>query len=168
MANEFYDGYKFENGSSKREIKFRGYSDDYNRWFFGDMTLAIDGSHFILSANGSVRERIMIDPESLGQFTGMYDSHDEEIFEGDIVRYTRQYLTFYNMKTETLTNLCVVKYDDESHRWAQDTYDEKRCFSSGGLGFHDDRAKVNFSEVIGNIYQNADLLPGSKDTKTAK
>ena len=76
----------------KREILFRGKRVDNGEWIYG----------YLIGNNVIVGEVVdfdddyfntefwyKVDPETVGQFTGMEDSLTLQIFESDIVRHTR-------------------------------------------------------------------------------
>lgn len=76
-----------------RTIKFRGFTTDLevNRWIYGYL---IDYDKIQSYKNlETIRTDSTVAIESIGQFTGMYDSFKNEIYEGDIIRQTDGYIT---------------------------------------------------------------------------
>src|SRR5690554_7826557 len=74
------------------------------------------------------------------QFTGLYDKHHKPIYEGDIVSY-------FGLKYEVL-------FKNGAFGWMED---------GAFYSFNEmDRSEVNKFEIIGNIYENPELLEESK------
>lgn len=128
-----------------RTIKFRGKRIDNSEWVVGDLfnatkiVVTTTSNKGIYTENGSHTfkyEYIEITPETVGQFTGLFDRDGKEIFEGDIIMVRK----YNNSKGVVVfldgTFMIEYKYI-------------KREFSEYAL--------VAF-EVIGNIYDNPDLL----------
>ena len=131
-----------------REILFRGKRLDNGKWVQG--FLVIWGNDYYIapdinaytSMGGRGKGRCMmfghyyqVLPETVGQYTGLTDKNGRKIFEGDIV----DCLEFYG----------EVYYDPEG---CFDLRDNTPEMCGGFIGDY------NSLEVVGNIYDNPELL----------
>lgn len=104
------------------------------------------------------------------QFTGLLDSRGKEIYEGDIVRYTRKkwFCDGHKDSGRDVVQLHEIYYCDlyKTIRHRSKFGFQKNKFGGGGIvssnldsgSFNDYRAQENIIRVIGNIYQNPELL----------
>ena len=67
----------------KREILFRGKQLNTGEWFFGNLFDKDTKGRTHIGT--TVRGCFNIDPETVGQFTGITDMHGRKVFEGDIL-----------------------------------------------------------------------------------
>lgn len=66
-----------------RQIKFRGLGRNNNKeWHYGFYAYnAFTNEHRIMTSSGNYS---VVNPDTIGEFTGEYDDDGKEIYEGDI------------------------------------------------------------------------------------
>ena len=139
-----------------REILFKAKRIDNGEWVDGyymerngkpfigiDISIGID--MFDVFCTPIIRW-FEIDPETLCQFTGLYDKNGKKIWENDIFQYTDE--------ITMITNKDLIKYNETHASFV-------RLHNTGKLGLQYlwiDEAICNHGEVIGNIFDNKELL----------
>ena len=127
----------------KREILFRGKRADNGEWIYGYLI----GNNVIAGEVVDFDEDYFntefwykVDPETVGQFTGLTDKNGTKVFEGAIVRS-------YDDSEDELTNGVVV-------------FNADFCSFCVSMKGHEDVMLVAHwqYEMIGNIYDNPELL----------
>lgn len=135
-----------------REILFRAKREDNGEWVYGYYVRLPDAAGAVHMMNVPARNpdecnaTFYIDPKTLGQFTGMTDKNWTKIFEGDIIQ------TY-----DPDEGYAVVRYDDTETEFYADFVGDNVYYGLGGTFRNDD------IEVIGNIYDNPELIGGAEN-----
>lgn len=139
-----------------REIKFRLWNLKNKYMFSNDneeLLLNIDGSslwgHKIHYYDGT--DLLEIDNFEIMQYTGLKDVNDVEIYEGDIVKRTYLFDGAFGK-----THIGEVVYDKEYARYVISK--PKKYIEPKTEGLGDTLSYRSTYEVIGNIYNNPELL----------
>lgn len=123
-----------------RTIKFRGYSIKEERFIYGDL-LTFENCFGISETEGE-RNFYIVETNSIGQFTGLYDKNGKEIYEGDII-------TVYDKKAPIVFDQEYCSFFIKIREGCPD----ENTYSLSNENIEDLKA-----EVIGNIYDNPELL----------
>ena len=124
-----------------REILFRGKCKTDNEWLYGFPYVTRKNAvkiNWYCSEFGSMRTD-EVDPETVGQYTGLTDKNCKKIFEGDLIR-----------STETGETAIVQWFSEHSAFMIW-------CKTSNQVGFLYECEK-SIIEVIGNIHDNPELV----------
>ena len=140
-----------------REIKFRGKRSKDDEWVYGGLVYRLPKhpeiiiNEYITHQNGECEDNFVfyqdIYEDTEGQFTGLHDRNGEEIYEGDILmcigdRSDNKGKKYYRSVLFKHGSFCM-------------TVPEYNCLSS--LYSHVVNGRLLW-EIVGNIYDNKDLL----------
>jgi uncharacterized phage protein (TIGR01671 family) len=118
-----------------REYLFRGKTIANGKWSEG--TLLVTKQGCCITPDATVY--VAVDPETVGQYTGLTDKNGTKIFEGDIVKYG-----------DTVHNVVFEQRNGTAYFGL--VYSTLETLS---FGYYQDLKQI---EVIGNIYDNPELL----------
>lgn len=138
-----------------KTIKFRGKTLS-GEWVYGSL-IKLDIGYIILTNEVtetsdesdernavifSADEIAAVNPETVGQFTGLLDKNGTEVYEGDVVRFTYSYEKrgYYTIVSNTYIGIITLNKFYHS------------CIMNGKDEYHIEN--IRNGEVIGNIHDN--------------
>lgn len=126
-----------------RDILFRGKRVDNSEWVGGYFFAMPEHGVYFIELGG---RRWIVDPETVGQYTGLKDKNGERIFEGDIVK---------TEKFGETSKWYIIKFDLRLGAFIGEEARRNMYFTT----FDGDS---DLFEVIGNVYDNEGLLDDNK------
>lgn len=147
----------------ERQIKFRGRNIHTGEWVVGDLLHIAGGCLIYFGSDTDTAEHdiersnpiaveffkdeiAVVDPDSVGQFTGMLDKNGKEIYEGDVV-LQQAYSGKKPMLVRFEHGAFVTGEHSGSSTAIRPMLIQKRC------------------EVLGNIYDNPELISKRNENK---
>lgn len=125
-----------------REILFREKRVDNGEWVQGyPCRYGWIGKEkdYIIPNYASALYIAEIDPETIGQYTGLTDTNGNKIFEGDVVRYDYE------------EEQGIVQWDNDTARF---------IITCSTFTVDFDSVYGEELEIVGNVYDNPELLKG--------
>lgn len=118
-----------------REIKFRGKRKN-GEWMYGSLVMSSEGDTHIIDHESWYKWKV--DPETVGQYIGLKDKYDREIYAGDIPRDP--------------TGIGEIEWVQEHCAYM--------VFTKNPSKYHhlESDGKLLHTEIIGNIFENPELI----------
>lgn len=132
-----------------RVIKFRAKSLHTGEWHYGDLVQPSDNAVFIQERGTA---GFFSDPNTVGQFTGLLDKNNNEIYEDDILVWGENGCKSQPLVVVFKHGSFGYTYCDDFHSFAGNT----------NFTFNPLNTDVRF-EIVGNIHDNSELLKGGND-----
>lgn len=127
----------------KREILYRGARMEDGKFVYGSLVFVKENDksenelpHIVISYGPDTFDWFEVDPETVGQYTGIDDREGEKIFEGDIFKIGAE----NNIYTVRFDYGCFLAYENDVQ-----------------VGILAELATM-FIKKIGNIHDNKELL----------
>lgn len=124
-----------------REILFRGKDLETGEWLYGSFVKT--SNHVYISAGGEAFPK-KVEPETVGQYTGLTDMNGNKIFEDDIIQ------SYHHREPMGV----AVVYWQGSSFWC-DLLSGSQFDGCNTLGEWDCECGI---ELIGNIFDNKDIV----------
>jgi uncharacterized phage protein (TIGR01671 family) len=143
-----------------REIKFRGLEIMTGDWVYGSHVRTGVGRNYILPQNLIAIDipQYHVDGDTVGQYTGLSDKNDKEIYEGDIIQTSLS-------KQEKFAYECYYHEEEGSFFFAPFMIGDKTAPLIGIEEFSQRWEEVADCENIGNIHDNPELLEVGSDKR---
>lgn len=120
-----------------REIKFRGLSLT-GYWIYGNLDNQGNMVEIFNRDDGMFSKSVVM-PKTVGQYTGLKDKNGKEIYEGDILEFSKGGIRY-------------VEWDDDFKVFV--LVDPKVKLESVNIG----NWSTKNTKIIGNIFENKELL----------
>jgi uncharacterized phage protein (TIGR01671 family) len=127
-----------------REYKFRGKWIRNKHWVYGYVAKHLDST---ITIYDGISDSI-VDPKTVGQFTGLLDKNGKEIYEGDIIQ--------------------VDEYDGKGNwiiEWSDCAWQRTQIETYNGIqpNMYSLEEGLSNPKIIGNIHENPGLLEENND-----
>lgn len=143
-----------------KEIKFRAF-DNENKYMVtskqGVFTALRNSMNIVRQNDGYYNDGDLLKPNkekyTLMQYTGLHDKNGKEIYEGDIVLYQDWEMAYEGGGNDSFINKGIVEYCEDNCCF---NVTERQTVDLADVLYKDNEDL----EVIGNIYDNPELLGG--------
>lgn len=129
-----------------REIKFRGKDMESYKWVYGNLCNTCGDE-----SGAMCIDCFVVDPATVGQYTGLRDAKGVEICEGDVLGFPNGPKKYFTVS--------IGDYSDSFTGFSQYGVYSTATDDETVIGLHSNGAEMTV--VIGNIFDNPELLGGN-------
>lgn len=149
-----------------REILFRGFNEKNNKWLHGYFFVN-RGKHFVVEdeiqtdplANWT---DFVVNPDTIGQYTGLKDKNGNKIFEGDILKFIAPDGTIRYFVVEWAVEDRILRPLSDFVPDGNPVCISGWCFNWNGYHLYptviDGVPDNEVMEIVGNIHDNPELM----------
>lgn len=135
-----------------REIIFRGKCRIDDEWIYGSLNV-FNVEVEILDMNTVDNSCYPVDPQTVGQYTGLTDKNSVKIFEGDIVIWG--HANEYSRENPIRKAIVKIAPDLIFMTFTKTEFGCPHNFHFGNFAYKDTNRHI---EVIGNIHDNPEII----------
>ena len=140
-----------------RTIKFKGKSVDSSKWIEGYYYEECDNTYIIKDRQKDSmlnrNEAVLIDPDTVCQFTGLLDKNGKEIYDGDVLRSDKYPYSCIEIE-ERDNYFGVIEWNENEAAFYIVTIKNPKSSVKGisdGISDYLSKSELQDFEVIGNI-----------------
>lgn len=142
------------------KILFRGKRLDNGSRETGSLVVVREG---VLGEQVSIADKMTgyltpVDPETVGQYSGLTDRNGKQVFEGDIVEYEDAVADFEGFHDDVFANRGTVTLTP----WGGVAFTNRQTVEMDDL--YDSETSID-AEVVGSIYDGPEMLEGGPHGK---
>ena len=117
-----------------REVKFRGLDVANGEWIYGSLVKVYENYHILEEGETQAHEYNMVEEDSIGEYTGLKDMNGKDVYEGDVLEFEKGEFIYLDYDTKN-KKLVIINLTGTK-----------------------DNIFTNFAKIIGNFYENKELL----------
>lgn len=132
-----------------KDLKFRVWSFEQKRW--------VEKQSSVIKFSCELNEIFETEKYEFQQYTGLKDKNGKAIYEGDILNWESNSMS-HRLGECKRTRIVEVKWDQEKAAFITCEIGRKGLIPTWKMDANDFNGKPFIKEVIGNIFENKDLL----------